>query len=1028
MLMLGGILMLTAALCMGVAAGWMRYAKKGIWKPKHVNAGASREPERVDSRRLGYRYAEEWPFWFIKDNGVWTGVRLPATTDEFDTPSEQIDTVNASTAMRQGLLDLFTNKDPKRQARVRCHELVRNRPIDTSEWLTEYHDNHWDPSALLNALVDGKVEPHIAEASPERAHYLLVRLGDQKGPVTVDAAAAIINADDELCDELFTTAELAKFRKLAGEVLDRLAEHGATPMTRPDLSWLIRKPLAGTFDVDIDRDYVRTRFVRNSWFDMVTEFNGRNLKQQAAIEVIDPHPTTADVPDCCFTTTLTVSTAEAQVPFEYWDAWARVLSGLPNPPEISWRYALVSESLFSKLILKATAKIADEVRDRTKDGSEEALTDTKFGHKAAQSEMVRESMQLRPRAGMIGQLRISLSAPTLDELAVAEQSVRDVMKSFCSLERRKDIQWALLEEQLPGDFDATTVGKLVAATDAGGMDVGTRYTDIDILAMARMDASPTVGDDIEYNRLGDRLGWHGHVIGYATENGSVVHFDPFVQMARNGGAGVAIVGASGSGKSTLALCLFFWVSESGVQVVVLDPKNDFEKFCHYIAFGPQVLEDGFREEANRGTLGAPGSKFQPINRQFWEDTRIISLTYGASGSMDPWLLTGDFEAGADLANRQIEHLFADLPPSSDERNQINLAFTEMRRAYDGQLAQGIEPRLPRLSDLATHVASKVEHYQEMLESAASAADTVSIVKELDRAKVLQNRLEAAAKSEYSRLLFGTHDDTNQAVLDGFSHRRTIITMIGFKAPTDPKQIATNAHARNGTAAMYTVLWQVERLFSSVGETMSPNQRRKGMRPRMLFVDEAYVITAMESGAEMLNVALRQGRSLYFGVVVIDQQPDGIGRIEAAHAKEDADQNQFPTMFVFRQRGLAEAKKAVRLLRSGTSLSPAEEQALAQQMQLSTGVCVMKDTDNRVSEVAVDPLFKELFAAAQTNATQRPIYQSEPISADPTRWTLQTQIRDDTRRHLVRDRVTEAAEDVLAFEYPEVDATRFAPSH
>lgn len=1013
-----------------VAGTVLKVTQRGMFAPKHkktAGAAAVNEKERLDARRLGYRYAEEWPFWFIKDGGVWTGVRMPSSTDEFDTPSEQEDTVEAGTGMRQALLDYFTNKDAKREVEVPCHELVRNRPIDTSEWLSSYHGSHWDPSALMNALIDGHVEPHIAEAAPERAHYLLVRIGDQKGPVSVDAVAAAINADDQLCDELFTHVELAKFRELAAEVIDRLGKYGAAPMTRGDLAWLIRKPLAGTFPVDLDRDYTRTRFVRNSWFDLITEFNGVNRKQQAAVEIYDPNPTQSAVPDSCFTTTMTISTAEATVPFEYWDAWARVLAGLPNPPEISWRYALISENLFAKKIRKATAKIADEVKDRTKDGSEEALADTTFGHKAALSEEVRQSMELRPRAGMVGQLRISVSAPSLELLAVSEQSVRDVMKGFCVMERRKNIQPALLEEQLPGDFDATSPGKLVASTAAGGMDVGTRYTDLDVLAMARMDASPTVGDDIEFSKLGNQLGWHGHVIGYASENGSIVHFDPFVQMARNSGAGVAIVGASGSGKSTLALTLFFWVSESGAQVVVLDPKNDFEKFCHYIAFGPQVLEDGFRAEADRGTLGAPDSQFQPINRDFWNDTRIVSLTFGQDGSMDAWVMTGDYETGEQLARRQIEHLFADLAPTSDERTQLELAFTEMRRAYDDQKARGLNPDLPRLSDLATHVAKKVEEYQQLLTSAgADHSAMVTVGQAHDRARVLQNRLHAAATAEFSRLLFGRHDDTGDAAaLRGFSHRRTIITMIGFKMPNDPAKIATISEARHASAAMYTVLWQVERLFSAAGETMSPNQRSKGLRPRMLFVDEAYILTAMPAGAEMLNVTLRQGRSLYFGVVIIDQQPDGIARIEAAHEKEDADQNQFPTMFVFNQRGLAERRQAIRLLRSGVSLSQPEGDALAQQLQLPTGQCVMKDIDGRVGVIAVDPLFKELHSAAQTNATQRSIYQSQPISGDPSEWTLQTEIRDSTRRSLVRDRIDEAVDDVMAFEYPEVDADAFA---
>lgn len=1019
--------LIVGAVC-GAAAMFLRKTGRGMWKPATIDGGNTSatvdDKSHADIRRLGYRYAEEGPFFFIKDQGVWTGVRITGASDEFDTLAEQNDTVNNTTKMYQLLLDLFTNKDKKHQAQVRCHEFVRNRPVDTSEWMDHYVHSHWDPSTLMSALIDGQIEPHIAEASPERAHYLLVRLCDQKGPVHIDAIGAAINADDQLCDELFTAAELNKFRRLASEVLDRLSPYAA-PMTRPDLAWLIRKPLHGTFDVDMDRDYARTRFVRNSWFDQITEFNGHNLKPQAAVEIFDPKPTLTATPQSCFTTTLTVSTAESMVPFDYWNAWARVLSGLPNPPEISWRYTLVSESVFSKIIRKATNQIADEVKDRTKDGSEEALADTKFGYKAAMSEDVRASFDLRPRAGMVGQLRISLSAPTLELLAASEQAVKDAMKGFAVMERRRNIQHHLLEEQLPGDFDSGSVGKLVASTDTGALEVGTRFTDMDVLAMARMDYAPTVGDDVEYSRLGDRLGWHGHVIGYAAENGSIVHFDPFVQIDRNTGAGIAILGASGSGKSTLAMTMFFFVSESGAQTVVVDPKNDFEKHCHYIAFGPQVLEDGFREEANRGTLGTPDSQFQPINRDYWDNTRIVSLTFGASGSMDPWILTGDYESGEQLARRQIEHLFADLPSQDERRSDLDIAFADLRKTYEGQVDGDGNPRLPRLTDLVTQLASKVEHYQGELQRAdgGAATDRIAIKRELDRLEVLQNRLHNAARADYSRLLFGGHDaDASASALRGFSHRRTIITMIGFELPNDPSKIATIAEARAGSAAMFTVLWQIKRLFSDVGETISPNRRSKGLRPRILFVDESYMITGLESGAELLSVLLRQGRSVNFGCVIIDQQPDGIGKIEAASAaKDDPDQNQFPTIFIFKQRGLPERRAAVRLLRSGVNLTDAERDALAAQLELPTGYCVMKDMDGRVSTVAVDPLFRELFAAAQTNPTQRPKYQSEPISASAADWHLQTEIRDSTRRNIVRDRLDDAINDVAVFEYPEVSA-------
>ncbi|WP_347956150.1 ATP-binding protein [Gordonia aichiensis] len=1018
------ILLVVILLPTGGAAAYLKIAKKGVFAedPSSPNSRAKdlKVKEVSDNRRLGYRYCEEFPFWFIKDGGVWTGVKMASTTDEFDTEAEQESTIARTTEARQALLNYFTNKDPKREVRVQCHELVRNRPPDTAEWQSSYHQSQWDPSSLFTELIDEQVQPHIADAAPERAHYLLIRLGDQTAPRRIDPLAAIVDADDELSDEVFSTAELRKYRQLAQEVIQRMAEYSA-PMSRAELAWLIRKPLSGTFPVDLDRDYSRTRFARNSWFDQIADFDGFNLKSQAAVQVNDPNPTSEDEPASSYTAVLTVSTSEITIPFDYWNAWARTLSGLPNPPEISWRYAMVSEALFRKQILKATNNIADEVKDRTKDGSEAALIDTKFGELAGVSEMVRQSMETRSTAGLIGQLRISITAPTLELLDIAEQDVREAMKNFCKLERRKNIQYLLVEEQLPGDCSAANVGRLVMNTDAGGIDVGTRYTDLDILSMARMDSSPTVGDDQTITAHGDIRGWFGHVIGYASENGSIVHFDPFVQMARDSGAGTAIIGASGHGKSTLALTLFFWASESGAQTVVIDPKNDFEAFVYYLSFGSQVLADGFREDARRGVLGTPHSRFQPINRDFWADTKIVSLTYGDNGSMDPWLLTGDFEDGMQLARRQVEHLFADYDPQSGARVLIDLAFAKIRENYEAARVTDPDPELPRLGDLITGIAEQAEYYQEVFK--ASDEDRVAQMQaqqQIGQIKVVQNRLESARTSDNSRLLFGSDNPDTDAALRGFNHRRTVITMIGFKLPTDPEKIKTDSGARNASAVMFTVLWQVERLFSGAGDTISPNKKTKGLRPRLLIVDEGYMITAMEAGAEMLNVALRQGRSRNFGVIFISQQALDIGKIENADRGDDADpdQNQFSTIFVFKQKGDKEAKDALRLLRSGARMSSVEEDALAEQLRLPPGYCVMKDCDGRVGTVAVDQMFKELFAASQTNAVERPKYQSVNPPSDPRDWTLLTEIRDSTRRTIVRDRLNEATAEVVQFEFPE----------
>lgn len=1015
----------------GVAAKYLVPRIRGTAKVDE-DANAGERKRKKNSRRLGYRYVEDSPaFFFIKDRGVWTGVRLSTTTDEFQSMAEQESAVDSNIEPMQALLDLFAAQSGKREAAVTCHEIVRNMPPDTSDWKARYDASHWDPTALFSGLVSDKVEPHIRDAAPVRARYLLVRIGEQKGEVGIDPADRLLDADDELFNELFTTEELNRFRNQAAEVLARLADHGS-PMDRSDLAWLIRKTLAGTHPVEMSSDYTRTRFARNTWFDELVFFNGENLKQRAAVRIPSPDADDTDSSASCYTTTLTVSTAESRIPFDYWQAWGRVLRRLPNPPEISWRYRLVSDSLWKRMLDNATKTIADEVRDREKNGGEAAVNNPKFAEVAGEASEVREQMALRPQPGMIGQLRIVISAPSLRELGRREQEVKDVMKNFVKLERRKNLQYALLEEQLPGDFDTARMGSRVLAKDfrdGGGVDVGTRYTDLEILSMARLDSAPTVGDGIEIEpATGAELGWFGHVIGYAAENGAIVHFDPFVPMARNGGAGTAIIGATGGGKSTLSLCLFFWLSESGVQVVVLDPKNDFEKFVHYIAFGPQVLVDGFAEAAAAGTLGAPDSPFQPINRQFWADTKVVSLTTGKSGSMEPWLLTGDYEKGEDLARQQIDHLFSDLSPHDPRRNSIELAFTKLRETYKQGLADDPNYPLPRLSQLADQIADDIEYYTGVLNKHAEKIDAKQA---RDQLITLRKRLERAELQPYARLLFGTSDVDENSMIRGFTHRRTVITMIGFNPPKSQEEAVANESARAASAAMFTVLWQVERVFSQDGMSISPHRRTKGTRPRALFVDEAYMITAFAAGASLLNRALRQGRSLFFAVIIICQQAKDISRIEEAQSSADeADKNQFSTVFVFKQKGTGEALAALKLLRASTSLDDEDSAMLAHRLlppraggTLSTGVCVMKDADERVATTHIDSLFDELFRACQTNATQRATAQSHPISSDPREWSLNPVVRDRTRFAAVVAGLEDAESEVatrMGFEYGEID--------
>ena len=234
----------------------------------------------------------------------------------------------------------------------------------------------------------------------------------------------------------------------------------------------------------------------------------------------------------------------------------------------------------------------------------------------------------------------------------------------------------------PARPSAADLGSL-SAGPAGGLALWNRYSDLYQPALGMLGSHNQVGDRIQVER-GRTLGWIGMAIGYVKNNGTVVHFDPHAQMGRGHGAGIAVLGQSGGGKSSFVILMFFWLSESGVRCSVLDPKIDFAGFAYYIAFGPQVLDPGFMADADAGILGTPASRFQPVNREFWDDTEIVDLARGARGSQDPWRINDTFDDGYSLALDLTDVLFTDQA----HRSIVRKALRSMSAAYKEATAAG----------------------------------------------------------------------------------------------------------------------------------------------------------------------------------------------------------------------------------------------------------------------------------------------------------------------------------------------------
>lgn len=94
----------------------------------------------------------------------------------------------------------------------------------------------------------------------------------------------------------------------------------------------------------------------------------------------------------------------------------------------------------------------------------------------------------------------------------------------------------------------------------------------------------------------------------------------------------------------------------GTYVTVNDEAL-FTQFCYAKAFGEQISDEGFSAAAVDGTVGTDGSPFQPIDRQFWDDTDVVTASRCGDGVADPWRLMGTrSEEGSRLALLMLARL------------------------------------------------------------------------------------------------------------------------------------------------------------------------------------------------------------------------------------------------------------------------------------------------------------------------------------------------------------------------------------
>ena len=588
-------------------------------------------------------------------------------------------------------------------------------------------------------------------------------------------------------------------------------------------------------------------------------------------------------------------------------AWSKRLARLAVPAEISWRYTLIPPKQWKRLADKAVANVEDERKDREKAGAD---PDDSFDARRDQAEQIKADNaddDLQP--GMVGRLRLTVSAPTPALLARAIKDVKAAMGDV-AMEVPAHAALPLLLEQFPGEAVSTDLGSL-SAGPAGGLALWNRYSDLYLPALGMLGSHNQVGDRIQVER-GRTLGWIGMAIGYVKSNGTVVHFDPHAQVGRGHGAGIAVLGQSGGGKSSFVILMFFWLSESGVRCSVLDPKIDFAGFAYYIAFGPQVLDPGFMADADAGILGTPASRFQPVNREFWDDTEIVDLARGARGSQDPWRINDTFDDGYSLALDLTDVLFTDQA----HRSIVRKALRSMSAAHKEATAAG-RTFACGYGDVLSYIRSEREELETDYQNARkTGSDTSALRHAIGTSSTRSSPAWRTGNGCRSCGCCWARAPTSDPRTAGRSKRRVIYTMAGFKSPDHPEnpELWTDKD-RNASAAMLSVLSRMRRDNLSGRMGTNPMTGEPGIPPTAAFVDEGNMVTADPAGRGYLTVNLRQGRSLNSVLFFIDQQARGMQAIEKQASAESAEVNQFATVLVFKQRSKGEARAALAALRS-----------------------------------------------------------------------------------------------------------------
>lgn len=304
-----------------------------------------------------------------------------------------------------------------------------------------------------------------------------------------------------------------------------------------------------------------------------------------------------------------------------------------------------------------------------------------------------------------------------------------------------------------------------------------------------------------------------------------------------------------------------------------------------------------------------GDSVQLANLPGMQDkTTIVDLKDGQDGLLDPFSLSKDVNKQKELALETI-YLFlgGDSKVTPTQKVEISKAITSV--------SSNRRPSLDMVSEV-------------LLQSSNVEAQSVGHV------------LDLIKKLPFARLCFASKKVESLSVERGL----TIITLLGLELPdNDLENTQYSSGNKLAMAIMYLLTDYTRQLMQNSDKT----------HPKMIIIDEAWVITGTPQGLKLVTSVARMGRALNTALMLVSQN--------AQDFHGDQITNSVSTRIAFGAQSATEIKSILTLLDMEHT-----EYNISIIRGLKPGEALVKDAHRRFARVKVDPWDQEQVAAFENN--------------------------------------------------------------